>query len=220
MGLILNIETATKVCSVAIGKEGNLVDFIEVNDSDYSHSEKLNVFIIELLERNKLTLSNFDAIAISEGPGSYTGLRIGTSTAKGICYSLDIPLISVNTLSELCELAPIETGTKIPMIDARRMEVYTAFYSADNTIITPQHNLIVNEDSFKDLGEVYLFGNGADKFKELFKNNSNINFIDDIICSAKGMIKLSEEKFQTKSFEDVAYFEPNYGKEFYTTAKV
>lgn len=220
MGLILNIETATKVCSVAIGKEGNLIDFIEVNDSDYSHSEKLNVFIIELLKRNKLTLSNFDAIAISEGPGSYTGLRIGTSTAKGICYSLDIPLISVNTLSELCELAPVETGTKIPMIDARRMEVYTAFYSADNNITTPQHNLIVNEDSFNNLGDVYLFGNGADKFKELFKNNSNINFIDDIICSAKGMVKLSEEKFQAKSFEDVAYFEPNYGKEFYTTAKV
>lgn len=220
MGLILNIETATKVCSVAIGKEGNLIDFIEVNDSDYSHSEKLNVFIIELLERNKLTLSNFDAIAISEGPGSYTGLRIGTSTAKGICYSLDIPLISVNTLSELCELAPVETGTKVPMIDARRMEVYTAFYSADNNITTPQHNLIVNEDSFNNLGEVYLFGNGADKFKELFKNNSNINFIDEIICSAKGMVKLSEEKFQAKSFEDVAYFEPNYGKEFYTTAKV
>lgn len=220
MGLILNIETATKVCSVAIGKEGNLIDFIEVNDSDYSHSEKLNVFIIELLERNTLTLSDFDAIAISEGPGSYTGLRIGTSTAKGICYSLDIPLISINTLSELCELALVQSGTKIPMIDARRMEVYTAFYSADNQITTPQHNLIVNEDSFNDLGEVYLFGNGADKFKELFKNKSKINFIDGIICSAKGMVKLSEEKFQAKSFEDVAYFEPNYGKEFYTTAKV
>lgn len=220
MGLILNIETATKVCSVAIGKDGNLVDFIEVNDDDFSHSEKLNLFIIELLKRNNLELNHFDAIAISEGPGSYTGLRIGTSTAKGICYSLDIPLIAVNTLSELCELAPIETGTKIPMIDARRMEVYTAFYSPNNNIVTPQHNLIVDENSFNDLGEVYLFGNGAAKFKALFKDNSNINFIDDIICSAKGMIKLSEQKLNNKSFEDTAYFEPNYGKEFYTTAKV
>ncbi len=217
MALILNIETATKVCSIALGKEGKTLDFIDINEDEYSHSEKLNLSIIELLKKNNLTFDKLDSVAISSGPGSYTGLRIGTSSAKGFCYGKDLPLIAVNTLEALCHLALIESGTKIPVIDARRMEVFGAVFSGDNQRIKKDFNLVIDENSFSEIeGEKYLFGNGAHKLKEILTNNSSIHFIDNIVCSARGMLKVAEKKFNTKDFEDVAYFEPNYGKEFYT----
>lgn len=217
MGLILNIETATKVCSIALGKGGNLIDFIDLLEDDYSHSEKLNLSVIDLLKKNNVLLSELDAIAISSGPGSYTGLRIGTSSAKGFCYGLDIPLIAINTLTSLCQRVKITEGVKIPLIDARRMEIFGGLYSATNSKLKEDFNLVIESDSFSEIEEKkHLFGNGSEKLKELLSTNNSINFIDNITCSAKGMVSLSEEKFNAKEFEDVAYFEPNYGKEFYT----
>lgn len=217
MALILNIETATKVCSVALGKDGETLDFIDILEDDYSHSEKLNLSILELLAKNELTFDNIEAVAISSGPGSYTGLRIGSSSAKGFCYGKNIPLIGVNTLEAMCHLAPIDSGVKIPVIDARRMEVFGSVFSDNNQRLKDDFNEIVTEHSFSDIeGEKYIFGNGAEKLKEILKVNTSIHFINDVFCSARGMISLAEEKFQQKDFEDVAYFEPNYGKEFYT----
>lgn len=221
MNTILHIETATKVCSVAISENSTIIDLVEFRDDNYSHSEKLNLLIIDLLNQNNLTFNDISAVAISEGPGSYTGLRIGTSTAKGICYGKDIPLISVNTLQALCEIAPIENGIKVPMIDARRMEVFTAFYSQKNELIKADHNLIVDLNSFDHYNEdLYLFGNGALKLKKLLSDKKHIHFIDDIHCTARGMIKIASEKLNNQDFVDLAYFEPNYGKEFYTTMKL
>lgn len=221
MAIILNIETSTKVCSVALAKNEEVIGIIEYEDENYSHAEKLNLFILELLEKNNLSFNDLDAVAISEGPGSYTGLRIGVSTAKGICYAKDIPLIAVNTLEALCKQVTIETGYKIPMIDARRMEVFMSVRTPADDIHQEQTNAIISEDSFNSYENesIYLFGNGAQKLKSLFSEQPNIHFVDDIKCSAKGMIHLAYQKFLTQDFVDTAYFEPNYGKEFYTTAK-
>ena len=170
-----------------------------------------------LLKKNNLTVQNLDAIAISSGPGSYTGLRIGASSAKGFCFGLDIPLISVNTLEALCHMTDVSEGVKIPLIDARRMEVFGSVFNYENAQLNKDFNLVIDSSSFSDIeGIKYLFGNGAKKLKEELKDNKTVNFIDNIECSARGMVTLSEEKFQEKIFEDVAYFEPNYGKEFYT----
>lgn len=222
MALILNIETSTKVCSVALGLDGELKDIEEFHDESYSHAEKLNLMILDLLDRNQIKFEALDAIAISEGPGSYTGLRIGTSTAKGICYAADKPLIGINTLDALCNQVSISKGLKIPMIDARRMEVFSATYNESNKLIEEQSNNIITPDYFdayKDQ-DLVIFGNGSNKLAELIAQYPNISLVNDIACSAKGMISLADEKFNLESFADTAYFEPNYGKEFYTTAKV
>ena len=219
MGVILNIETATKVCSIALGKKGQLLDYIDILEDGYSHSEKLNVSIVDLLKRNNLSLTDLDAVAISEGPGSYTGLRIGTASAKGFCYGKDIPLIAVNTLEALANRTEIKEGVKVPLIDARRMEVFGGVFGINNEEITHSFNYVIEKDSFESIKEnKYFFGNGAEKLKEVFLNKKGYNFIDNIECSAKGMVTVSERKFINKEFEDTAYFEPNYGKEFYTTA--
>lgn len=217
MGLILNIETATKVCSIALGKDGELIDYIDILEDGYSHSEKLNLSITDLLNRNKLSINNLDAIAVSEGPGSYTGLRIGTASAKGFCYGKNIPLIAVNTLEALGNMASIEEGVKIPLIDARRMEVFGGVFGINNEEITHSFNYVIEKDSFSHISEnKYLFGNGAEKLKEFFLDQEGYTFIDNIECSARGMVHVSERKYKNEDFEDVAYFEPNYGKEFYT----
>lgn len=219
MGIILNIETATKVCSIALAKGGELIDFIDILEDGYSHSEKLNLSIVDLLKRNNLSLDDLNAVAISEGPGSYTGLRIGTASAKGFCYGKDIPLIAVNTLEALANRTNIEEGVKIPLIDARRMEVFGGVFGVNNEEITHSFNYVIEDDSFDTIKKnKYFFGNGAEKLKEVFLNKKGYNFIDKIECSAKGMVTLSERKFANKVFVDTAYFEPNYGKEFYTTA--
>ena len=217
MALILNIETATKVCSIALGKDGDTQDFIDIKEDDYSHSEKLNITIVKLLDKNNVSFDDIDAIAISSGPGSYTGLRIGASSAKGFCYGKNIPLIAVNTLEAICYLTPEVDGIKIPVIDARRMEVFGGVFSKENERLKNDFNLVIDENSFLEIkGEKYIFGNGAEKLREVLKNNPSIHFLEHVMCSARGMVKLAEEKFNNKNFENVAYFEPNYGKEFYT----
>ena len=219
MALILNLETATTVCSVAIAKNGQLLSLKEIN-GDYTHAENLTGFIEHVFHESGMSLKDLDAISISKGPGSYTGLRIGVSTAKGLCYSLDKPLIAINTLEHSAYGCSIKNGSAdalfCPMIDARRMEVYCAVYDKANNLIRPTTAEIIDEHSFTELLEnqpVYFFGDGAEKCKPLLKN-TNAMFIDHLYPSAANMIPLSEALFKKSAFEDVAYFEPFYLKDF------
>lgn len=231
MALILNLETATTVCSVSLAKDGKLIALKEQN-GDYSHAENLTLFIEDVCKQGNVKLSDVDAIAVSKGPGSYTGLRIGVSTAKGLCYSLDKPLIAVDTLKYLSlatsaryvTLSVVEGQSDkgqptlfCPMLDARRMEVYCAIYDSVGNEIRPTAAEIIDEHSFSDIlkeSRVIFFGDGSAKCKETFSKNPNAIFIDDIIPSAKDMIALSEQAYNNKEFEDVAYFEPFYLKDF------
>lgn len=221
MGLILIIETATEVCSVALAFNGELLSIRE-SDSLNSHSAKVALYIDEVLKEAGKMPKDLDAVAVSKGPGSYTGLRIGVSSAKGLCYALNIPLISVDTLKSMCfEVVSnnnIEDSSFLcPMIDARRMEVYSAFYSVDIKVIRDVQADIVEEDTYKnylDNQKVYFFGNGALKCKDVLGKHQNSVFIDNVTLSAKGMIEIAERKFDSKEFEDAAYFEPFYLKDF------
>ena len=226
MALILNIDTATTVCSVNIARSAKIVSIRESNE-DKSHARLLTVLIEEILRETKITISQLDAVAISMGPGSYTGLRIGVSTAKGLCYGADIPLIAISTLQALAfQVSTAFASNKetdeawfCPMIDARRMEVYTAFYNSNNEPMTKIKAEIIDKDSFKSIlneRKVYFFGNGAAKCKEMI-DHKNAFFIDSIETSSKGMVGLSEEAFKNKEFQDVAYFEPYYLKDFLAT---
>lgn len=216
---ILNIETSTKNCSVSIAQNGKTIALKEVAEESFSHSEKLHVCIDNLLKENQITYKDLNAVALSGGPGSYTGLRIGTSTAKGLCFALDIPLIAVDTLLVLAKQVN-EDSLIIPMIDARRMEVYTAIFDATHNPATPVQALVIDENSFAEISEkAVLIGDGAAKCKEVL-NRENFIFLDEIrYPSAREMSEISFDKFQKKEFEDIAYFEPFYLKEFYTGAK-
>lgn len=225
MALILSIETSTNVCSVAIAKDGQLLCFREL-DSKNSHAEVLNGYIEEVLAESKSTLSDLSAVAVSEGPGSYTGLRIGVSTAKGLCYSLDIPLININTLQSLAfhtsknidnKLLEKENILFCPMIDARRMEAYTAHFNVKNEGIRKVEAEVIDENTYLELLNKHAFifsGDGARKYQEIYGNHPNAHFYPEILLSAKGMIVLAEEKFKTENFADLAYFEPFYLKAF------
>lgn len=215
MSYILNIETATKSCSVALSKNGQLIGCHEEVSERYSHSEQLTLFIQELLTQNGLSQQDLDAIAFSSGPGSYTGLRIGLSTAKGLCYALEIPLISVSTLEAMAQLMIDKHPMKImcPMIDARRMEVYCALFGSIQNPITAK---VIDQDSFAEELEKYpllFFGDGADKCQQVL-THSNAYFELGIYPSARGMLELAFQKFSKKDFEDLAYYEPFYLKEF------
>ena len=218
MGIyILNIETSTKACSVALHKNGELIVSREDVTTNFSHSEKLLKFISELFSDAKLSLSDLDAIAVSMGPGSYTGLRIGVSTAKGLCYGLDIPLISISTLKAMSFGMALEIKADLycPMIDARRMEVYSAFFDINNTEVRKIQADIIDENSYKKELEkkVVFFGDGSEKLIEKIKDKNAI-FVSDIHPSAKNMGLLSYQKFTKSLFEDLAYFEPFYLKDF------
>lgn len=215
MSYILNIETATKNCSVALAKEGKTIFCDEVSELGYSHAEKLHVFIEEIISKAKITAKDLSAIAISSGPGSYTGLRIGVSAAKGLCFALDIPLISVATLTSLASQVKVGDGIIIPMIDARRMEVYSAVFNSKNEMIRKVEAEILTESSFDNFTEtVYFVGDSNEKAKTIL-NKSNFVFLDEILYpSAKEMSALSYEKFQENKFEDLAYYEPYYLKDF------
>ena len=219
MGYILNIETATKNCSVALAKEGKTIICKEIAEEGYSHAERLHVFIEAIIKEAGIALKDLSAIAVSQGPGSYTGLRIGVSAAKGLCYALDIPLIAVDTLQALASQVTISSGLIIPMIDARRMEVYSAIFSP---ILEKKREVlaqIIDENSFEDLQEtVYFVGDCAEKCQSVL-NKDNYVFLEDIkYPSAKEMSALSYEKFKIKDTVDVAYFEPYYLKDFMITA--
>ena len=216
MALILNIETATTNCSVSISKEGKTVFLKEDNNKNYSHAESLHVFIDAVLKESKIDLGNIDAIAVSKGPGSYTGLRIGVSAAKGLCFALNKPLISVSTLKALAYQVKIEEGIILPMLDARRMEVYSAIFDSNYNEIRETEAQILNSDSFMEYlnrSKVYFIGNGVEKTKETI-THTNATFIDDKLPSANEMGLLAYNKYKISDFEDVAYFEPYYLKDF------
>lgn len=216
MAIILNIETATKNCSVSLAKDGVTLAIKELNNGNYSHAEVLHPFIVAVLEEAKISSQQINAVAVSKGPGSYTGLRIGVSTAKGLCFSLDKPLISIDTLSSLSHSISIEKGIIVPMLDARRMEVYAAIFNNKHHQIRDIKAEIINEDSFsKELekNQVYFLGDGAHKCKE-FIRHTNAFFVENKFPSAKEMAQLSFNKFKNNDFEDIAYFEPFYLKDF------
>lgn len=216
MALILNIETSTTNCSVSLALNGKLFEIIEENDKNYSHSERLHLYIKEVLEKADTEANQLDAIAISKGPGSYTGLRIGVSTAKGLCFALDIPLISLLTLEVLAHQVKASEGVIVPMLDARRMEVYTSVYDNHYNLIKDTEAIILDDTSFESFlvnKKVHFVGNGVEKTKSII-GHENAIFIDDKLPSAREMGQLSFNKYLKSDFEDVAYFEPFYLKDF------
>lgn len=217
MALILNIETATTNCSVALGRDGQVLALKEDYNTSYSHAERLHVYIQEILKENGLDPDDLDAVAVSQGPGSYTGLRIGVAAAKGLCYSLDIPLLSVATLHSLAhQVAKEDTDFIFPLLDARRMEVYTAGFDGEKNKILEARAEILDENSFAEFlgkGKLTFIGDGVEKFEAICVH-PNARFQKDSLPSAKEMVALAEEKFNAEDFEDVAYFEPFYLKDF------
>jgi tRNA threonylcarbamoyladenosine biosynthesis protein TsaB len=216
LAIILNIETSTKNCSVSIADSGKIVAIKELNNGSYSHAEVLHPYIQTILKEGNIVNHQIDAIAVSKGPGSYTGLRIGVSAAKGLSYALNKPLISIDTLTSLSHAISIEEGTIVPMLDARRMEVYAAVYDKDQQQIRKIKAEIIDETSFFDeleKGKVYFLGDGSQKCKELI-THQNAVFIDDKFPSSKEMAVLSYDKYKKNDTEDVAYFEPFYLKDF------
>ena len=219
MNYILNIETATRNCSVTLAKEGKTVLCKEIAELGYSHAEKLHVFIEEVLKESGITFQDLKAIAVSRGPGSFTGLRIGVSAAKGLCYALEIPLISIDTLEVLACQVQVENGVIIPMIDARRMEVYSAVFDCNYEKTREVKAEIITENSYSETSEnIYFVGDCQEKCQTVL-TRENFNFLPQIVFpSAKEMSALSFEKFAKNQFVDVAYFEPFYLKDFMITA--
>jgi len=222
MSLILQIETATTSCSVALSENGIMLAYREVNERNV-HAEVLTLFIEELLIKTNRSYTDLDAIAVSCGPGSYTGLRIGVSTAKGLCFVLDKPLIAVETLSAMADgliagNSSILADTLLcPMIDARRMEVFTAVFDARGNRMKSTSAEIIDENSFNDLlqdRQIIFFGDGAAKCREALSAQPNAQFINDFVNSARYLTKQATAKFDAKDFEDTAYFEPYYLKDF------
>jgi len=222
MAYILNLETATTNCSVSIAKEGELMVLKEHNSANFSHAEQLHVFIQEALEEAALQITQLNAIAVSKGPGSYTGLRIGVSAAKGLCFALNIPLISIPTLTSMAiQRKDTDASFVIPVLDARRMEVYSTVFNQKNEEVRGTEAEVINEDSFEEYekqGKVLILGSGAEKCLEPLRSK-NIEFDTAIIPSAKEMCSLSYEKYASNNFEDVAYFEPFYLKDFVLLTK-
>lgn len=228
--LILHIETATDICSVALSEGDRQLSLME-SGQERSHATLLNTFIREVVDRAGQKLRDLSAVAVSKGPGSYTGLRIGVSTAKGLAYALDIPLLASGTLENMASGVHSSATVKklmtdhgdrlllCPMLDARRMEVYAAFYKADGSVYREVKADIISQESYRDiLGpyQVCFFGNGAEKCKAAL-TNPNAHFVEDFHPSATHMIAPAYLRFQQKKFEDVAYFEPYYLKDFIAT---
>ena len=213
MSYILNIETSTKNCSVSLSKNGILVALLEISEENYSHAEQLHFFIEKVLQEANITFKELNAIAISKGPGSYTGLRIGVSAAKGLCFALDIPLISIETLSVLAHQITPENQLIIPVLDARRMEMFCCVFNSNFEIIQPIEAHILNENSFSEIQKPVIFiGDCVQKCEEILTIKDAIYI--HAFPSAKEMCALAYEKFTQKDFESVAYFEPFYLKDF------
>jgi tRNA threonylcarbamoyladenosine biosynthesis protein TsaB len=219
LSFILNIETATKNCSVSIAKDGHTIVCSELADEGYSHAEKLHVFIEEVIAKAGISAQDLKAVAVSQGPGSYTGLRIGVSAAKGLCYALNIPLIAVDTMQTLASQAGVTDGKIIPMLDARRMEVYSAVFNSDLTLERAIKAEIIDENSFQEYTDkLYFIGDCADKCKPVLTKD-NFVFLENVkYPSAQAMSKISFDKYQKSDTVDVAYFEPYYLKDFMITA--
>ena len=221
--MILCLETATPVCSVALN-DGCCTLALRETEGQNAHSEKITNFIREVMETARIDYKQLDAVAVSQGPGSYTGLRIGVSTAKGICYAADLPLMAIDTLEAMAYGMKMKLGSQItendlliPMIDARRMEVYAAVFDAQLNKIEDTAARVIDENAFEDLRNdhhLWLFGDGAPKLTKLFENQPNISVVDGFRPSAAYMLPLAEKLLREQRFVDVAYFEPFYLKDF------
>jgi len=221
--MILQIETATASCSVALAKDGNVIAFKQVNERNI-HAEVITKFIDELIVSAGINYNDLDAVAVSCGPGSYTGLRIGISTAKGLCFALDKPLIAIETLEAMAQGIISNSDYSLtsdtllcPMIDARRMEVFTAVFTASGERIKDTSADIIDEHSFGDLlanNKMLFFGDGAEKCRQVLGNNPNAMFFPDFINSAVYLTQKAAEKYKNAEFENVGYFEPYYLKDF------
>lgn len=226
MALILNIETSTAVCSATLAKDGKIIALQESSEPNV-HAEKLGVFIHSLLQQAAISLSALDAVAVGTGPGSYTGLRIGTSTAKGLCYALNKPLLAIPTLKAMALASASVIQKKdacyCALIDARRLEVYTGIYDYTGKEILPVEAKILDEHSFSELlskHTIVFAGDGMPKLKPLLSGNSNCIWQDEVYASAKNMTFLSEEYYTHKQFANVAYYEPFYLKDFVAGKKI
>lgn len=224
MALILGIETATSICSVALVRDGQLLAIRE-SEGSKEHSAALTGYIADVFTEAGLTYQQLDAVAVSMGPGSYTGLRIGVSAAKGLCYALDKPFIAIQTLKSLAWQAlqqcsqqgkSLENSLFCPMLDARRMEVYTAMFDKNLQVVDPVNASIITTDSFHSFAgkEIIYFGDGASKCKSTFEEKSGFTFIDNISLSSKAICMLAEPDFENGNFADLAYCEPFYLKDF------
>ena len=216
MAYILNIETTTTNCSVSLSFEGETLVLKEDYNNNYSHAERLHLYIDAVLKEADVSKTNLDAIAVSKGPGSYTGLRIGVSAAKGLCFALDIPLISISTLESLSNQVNITDGYIVPMLDARRLEVYSAVFDVSHAQVRETQAQVLDKTSFTsylDNNKVTFIGNGVPKTKELISHRNAI-FINDKLPSANELSALAYYKYKKNDIEDVAYFEPFYLKDF------
>ncbi len=212
MTYLLHIETSTKVCSVALSKDGELCAVEELEEQGYSHGENLTIFIERVLKSANISANELHGISVASGPGSYTGLRIGVATAKGLCYSLKIPLLAIDSLTALAALAET-TSNKCAVLDARRMEVYNCIFDAEGNKLKEISADIIDEESYREFEPFVFFGDGAEKLSDIWSNrNCTIN--SEIKSSAIGQVGIAYQKFQNEDFEDVAYFEPFYLKDF------
>ena len=222
MAKVLCLETATTNCSVAVGVDGTVATLVEENTPNYSHGEQLHVFITKALKKAGLSLSELDAIAVSKGPGSYTGLRIGVAAAKGLCFTLDIPLIAVPTLASMAHQLTVGPGELIiPLLDARRMEVYSEVYNAQFEAIRQTRAEIIDENAFlefRSAKQLHLIGSGAEKCREVLKGEK-ITYYPRAVPSAREMVALAQTNYAKNEFENVAYFEPFYLKDFILQGK-
>ncbi len=222
MALILSLETSTTVCSASIARDGNVIAE-KVSYEGKSHATLLTVFVQQLLEENNIKASELDAVAVSQGPGSYTGLRIGVSTAKGLCYALGAKLLAIDTLKAMAIMARknvnVAPDLYCSMIDARRMEVYTAMYDANLDKVDETRALVVDSQSFAELlktKRIAFYGDGAGKCRQVI-DSDNAVFVDDVCPLASNMAQLAEDAYANADFKDVAYFDPFYLKDFVAT---
>ena len=218
MAYILNLETATKNCSVSISNNDKIIASKEIATQGFAHAENLHVFISDVLQQAQISLNDLHAIAVSKGPGSYTGLRIGVSAAKGLSYALNIPLIAIDTLEILAHQLKNVEGLIVPMLDARRMEVFMGIYNSNYELIQPVNAEIIDENSLVNFSDnLHLIGDGALKCSDIL-TASNFKYYPEILYpSANQMGEIAYKKFETNQFEDVAYFEPYYLKDFVLT---
>jgi tRNA threonylcarbamoyladenosine biosynthesis protein TsaB len=216
VAIILNIETAVDTASVCLAKNGE-VTALKIHPHPRDTASWIQPAILEIFKENNLSAASLNAVAVSAGPGSYTGLRVGMATAKGLCFALKIPLITLNTLKIIATAYPNPEGLLCPMIDARRMEVFTALFDKDLSEIMKPSNMILNDQSFGEIldeQKIYFFGNGSLKFREVIKHKNA--FFTDISHSSADMIRLAQQAYDKQEFADLAYSEPNYGKEFFS----
>jgi tRNA threonylcarbamoyladenosine biosynthesis protein TsaB len=222
---LLHLETSSTVCSVALSQGRELIALKEINEG-FSHAENLHLFVADVINQANLNFEDLNGIAVSKGPGSYTGLRIGVSAAKGYALSLEIPLISVDTLQTMAysvkKTIGNTAGVLIPMIDARRNEIFSCVLDPELNYVSPTQPIILDHSGlnfFPETNSFYFFGSGAEKSVAFLKSYSNAIYVNGMHVSAENMIELALNKFRNSIFEDVAYFEPFYLKEFYSPSQ-